>query len=869
MAETIKIGGELESKATGGIVARAHRIYDEDKEKYQSQVNAETDAALDDRYTKAQTYSKTELNNMITTPNQEYISVTATDQTTAVTDVLPATGAANTIYRVGNWDGSQFDASVYSEYSWNGSQYVHLSTKTQIGEVFDISAYHATGGELATYADLSAALDSNNGGGVPQSLQKGGMSVKFVQSSDNKYVQYRLIADAWSTVVTDWSFCGDDVLVENPEWIYILLDSQKRILAGLKSDGSVEWSIGVPTPVKTYIDNAIAEIKNGTEGTDLDGINKIIAFLSDFSTSDTLKDLLDTKVDKEEGKSLIDSEFAASQSVVDNPEYIRVEVDSEGKILCGRKVDGTKVENMPVETPTAFIESVDSPEWIKVDIDKNGKVLGGYKPNGKFYAPGGIEGIDFSGIQNQINNLDDAIDTLDERVDSLEDKVNIEIDEIPYNDLLSIGSKILKVYNPYKESKQHQYIGQMHCHSWTKFVDAEYPQDFPGEKWKVPYGYSISAIPTGETNTEKYLWDMPHEKVVAILNALAMAFVWRHKKLGYDFMTISNYAQFGDVTHKPNLSDITYLQTQYPDAYAYFASLYLDGFDVNDFDANGNLKDFQWLCDSYESITTTLGANQHIVVHCAPNFSVPYRIGTFNDVMNRVEDYGCISQWAHPTDVSTYATSEILSTVKKRLRLMEVYDGISTRKYDANGVMTNTNNSIQPGVMLDGPIDELLTQGNFVFCMAISDERPTYRRSGTGMFQINPPKNLKNGCVKVFCDELTSENIFESLLSGNFYASTDSDISINSVSIENGKYTVDIGMEGVTIEFLKENNTILDTVITSAGNTIASYNIIGNEKFVRARLYVLNDIPYDSDYWYKNKEWIIWTQPILISNKIL
>ena len=135
-----------------------------------------------------------------------YASVTATAQTTAVTDVLPAIGEINKVYRVGNWDGSQFDASAYSEYAWNGSQYVHLSTKTQIGEVFDISAYHATGGELAKYADLAAALDSNNGGGVPQSLQEGGMSVKFVQSSDNKYVQFRYMLQYKNTTAGNRNF---------------------------------------------------------------------------------------------------------------------------------------------------------------------------------------------------------------------------------------------------------------------------------------------------------------------------------------------------------------------------------------------------------------------------------------------------------------------------------------------------------------------------------------------------------------------------------------------------------------------------------------------------------------------------------------
>lgn len=210
MAEKIYIGGELESRATGNKVADVAHIKDGTKgNKSQAEINAETEEALAGRYTKEETYNKEELDSLITTPQVKYESVTATEQTTAVTDVLPATGEADTIYRVGSWDGAQYDATCYSEYAWKGDAYVHLSTKPRIGEVFDISAYHATGGELATYADLAAALDSNNGGGVPQSLQKGGMSVKFVQSS-GKYVQFRLMADTFSTTVANWQGVDDE-----------------------------------------------------------------------------------------------------------------------------------------------------------------------------------------------------------------------------------------------------------------------------------------------------------------------------------------------------------------------------------------------------------------------------------------------------------------------------------------------------------------------------------------------------------------------------------------------------------------------------------------------------------------------------------
>ena len=67
---------------------------------------------------------------------------------------------------------------------------------------FDISAYNATGGVLAEYADLAAALGTN-GANIPDTLRKGGMSVRFVQSYDNNYVQHRYMSS--STSVADFT----------------------------------------------------------------------------------------------------------------------------------------------------------------------------------------------------------------------------------------------------------------------------------------------------------------------------------------------------------------------------------------------------------------------------------------------------------------------------------------------------------------------------------------------------------------------------------------------------------------------------------------------------------------------------------------
>ena len=135
--------------------------------------------------------------NIVITPDVKYESYAAESGDTSIDDILPAEGAKDTIYRVASWDGTQVDATKSSEYVWDGEDYILLRVlEDSIGDgVFDISAYNASGGTLATYADLAAALGSS-GANVPEGVRKGGMSVKYVQSSDNKYIQYRYMGTA-------------------------------------------------------------------------------------------------------------------------------------------------------------------------------------------------------------------------------------------------------------------------------------------------------------------------------------------------------------------------------------------------------------------------------------------------------------------------------------------------------------------------------------------------------------------------------------------------------------------------------------------------------------------------------------------------
>ena len=67
-------------------------------------------------------------------------------------------------------------------------------------DIYDVSA-HNNG---ATFASLSALLSSKNLSTlIPIGVRCGGMTIRFIQSSDNRYVQYRLAASIWSTDIHD------------------------------------------------------------------------------------------------------------------------------------------------------------------------------------------------------------------------------------------------------------------------------------------------------------------------------------------------------------------------------------------------------------------------------------------------------------------------------------------------------------------------------------------------------------------------------------------------------------------------------------------------------------------------------------------
>lgn len=76
--------------------------------------------------------------------------------------------------------------------------------------IFDVSAYNSG----TAFESLSTLLSNSNLSTlIPTSVRHGGMSIRFIQSSDNKYVQYRLMSDTFNTTPTNWQGVDEEPVV--------------------------------------------------------------------------------------------------------------------------------------------------------------------------------------------------------------------------------------------------------------------------------------------------------------------------------------------------------------------------------------------------------------------------------------------------------------------------------------------------------------------------------------------------------------------------------------------------------------------------------------------------------------------------------
>lgn len=169
----------------------------------------------------------------------------------------------------------------------------------------------------------------------------------------------------------------------NEEWLRVYTDAENKFLWGIRIDGSIDWAVGIPRPIQKKIEELIATDTSIQKSitqlrTELtESLNKKIQSLKD----NEIKNLQDTKVDKEEGKSLIEDEVKEYFRVIENEEFLKAIVDSDDKVLFGLY----RATGKPYYPLNEMYHVIQNEEYFAAWLDANNKILFGIKTDGSTY----------------------------------------------------------------------------------------------------------------------------------------------------------------------------------------------------------------------------------------------------------------------------------------------------------------------------------------------------------------------------------------------------------------------------------------------------------------------------------------------------
>lgn len=201
----------------------------------------------------------------------------------------------------------------------------------------------------------------------------------------------------------------------NEEWLRVYTDAENKFLWGIRIDGSIDWAVGIPRPIQKKIEELIATDTSIQKSitqlrTELtESLNKKIQSLKD----NEIKNLQDTKVDKEEGKSLIEDEVKECFKVIENDEFIHAVIDSEGRLLFGIYRDSGK----PYFPQNDMYHISQSEEFLWVILDSANHPLLGIQQDGTCWAAKAQWLDDIKAIKEALSSIGEALKTFQPKED--------------------------------------------------------------------------------------------------------------------------------------------------------------------------------------------------------------------------------------------------------------------------------------------------------------------------------------------------------------------------------------------------------------------------------------------------------------------
>ena len=200
--------------------------------------------------------------------------------------------------------------------------------------------------------------------------------------------------------------------IESPEFIKVIVDAEDHFLFGIQLDGSIEWGKGIPAPIRAKLQ----EIINQCQQDKTDILEAINAAKEELSASITA--LQEGKVDKEEGKSLIEDEVKECFRVIENEEFIKAIVDSDDKVLFGFY----RATGEPYYPLNEMYHVIQNEEYFAAWVTTDDKVVLGLRRDGEIigeiHAVNALKQV-ISQLQSNLASLQEEVGTIDTNLKEL------------------------------------------------------------------------------------------------------------------------------------------------------------------------------------------------------------------------------------------------------------------------------------------------------------------------------------------------------------------------------------------------------------------------------------------------------------------
>lgn len=237
--------------------------------------------------------------------------------------------------------------------------------------------------------------------------------------------------------------------IQNEEFIFAKVDAEDKLLFGFQWDGTPVFGKTsvvedrLQSQVNLLADKITAILGDDDTTSAIDTLNELKDFFANIDNTQTLtsilanlnnvsnklrediKNLQDTKVDKEEGKSLIEDEVNECFKVIENEEFIKAITDAEDKVLFGiYRATGNPYfplnEMYHVEQNEEFFAVwLDAANHVLLGIRRDGEIIG------EIHAVNALKQV-VSQLQSDFASLQEKVGTIDTNLKELLDVFSLQ-----------------------------------------------------------------------------------------------------------------------------------------------------------------------------------------------------------------------------------------------------------------------------------------------------------------------------------------------------------------------------------------------------------------------------------------------------------